>query len=459
MGTRVLCIERGGGGERGAFLYNPTAAAAAAAGAPPAGAGAAAGAGDAFLRLPEFPSPLVSTRQQGQQQQQQQGHLSSQLIRVMWDLVDRHVFLVQDGADKLHTYVYAAATMAGPSISKVGILNVVSDEGDVTMQPQVYPFPASKYGIPILSHGGRLLCVGARKANIVVAPMYNSHSSSSPFDVDVTQQQHSHSKNVTATTASSSSSKLRQHLALLHLTEAKNILQQQQQQSQNSNNNNKSKRSLWLALSGKASEVMDVETALEVYRTLGDVGMVWGLEQIQDIEGRNLLAGHIALLFGQYQQAEDLFLASSDPLAAVDMRRDLLQYLQALKLAQQLLTIEDDMMTVTEIALQYAYQLEMQDADYEGALRMYEMARQRLSASASLVEMETKMEMGTKMMGGAGGGGGGVGGKGLSVSAAHMASCNAGYARCLLRIGHVRKGMAFLSELCAATAAASRNGE
>jgi hypothetical protein len=37
-------------------------------------------------------------------------------------------------------------------------------------------------------------------------------------------------------------------------------------------------------------------------RYLGDAGMVMALEQLQDIEDRNLLAGHISMLFADYQQ-------------------------------------------------------------------------------------------------------------------------------------------------------------
>ena len=61
-------------------------------------------------------------------------------------------------------------------------------------------------------------------------------------------------------------------------------------------------RALWLALSGKAMEVLNVAMALKVYRQLGDAGMVMALEQLLDIEDKNLLAGHIAMLFADYQQ-------------------------------------------------------------------------------------------------------------------------------------------------------------
>ncbi|CAN0254355.1 unnamed protein product, partial [Discosporangium mesarthrocarpum] len=63
-------------------------------------------------------------------------------------------------------------------------------------------------------------------------------------------------------------------------------------------------RPYWLALSNKAMEVLDVQMAINVYRQLGDAGMVMGLERIAHVEDKNLLAGHVALLFGSYQTAQ-----------------------------------------------------------------------------------------------------------------------------------------------------------
>lgn len=48
--------------------------------------------------------------------------------------------------------------------------------------------------------------------------------------------------------------------------------------------------------------------------------MVWSLEKILDVEERKLLLGHIALILGQYEKAEEYFLASSEPIHALDVR-------------------------------------------------------------------------------------------------------------------------------------------
>ena len=48
------------------------------------------------------------------------------------------------------------------------------------------------------------------------------------------------------------------------------------------------------------------------------------------------MPGHISMLLGDYNQAQDLYLQSSQPLEALNMRRDLLQWDQALTLADRL---------------------------------------------------------------------------------------------------------------------------
>ena len=119
-------------------------------------------------------------------------------------------------------------------------------------------------------------------------------------------------------------------------------------------------------------DVLDVNMAIRVYRQLGDAGMVLGLERIKPFEDTNLLAGHILLLFQDYDAAQDLFLASTQPLHALDMRRDLLHWEQALKLAHSL-----DPSQVPAISCSYAQQLEFK-GEYDPALRAFESAKRLL---------------------------------------------------------------------------------
>lgn len=74
-----------------------------------------------------------------------------------------------------------------------------------------------------------------------------------------------------------------------------------------------------------------------VYRHLGDAGMVSALERVAQVEDRAAVAGYMALLFGDFPLAQNLLLTSpSHAVAALEMRKDLLEWETALKLAETL---------------------------------------------------------------------------------------------------------------------------
>ena len=105
----------------------------------------------------------------------------------------------------------------------------------------------------------------------------------------------------------------------------------------------------WLALAAKAMESLNLSLALRVYRATGDAGMVQALQKISNIEDKNLLAGHVSAVFSEYAQAQQLFLASARPAAALEMRRDLMHWDHALKLAATI-----DPTQVPTISFEYA---------------------------------------------------------------------------------------------------------
>uniref|UniRef100_A0A3P8UWS2 WD repeat-containing protein 19 n=1 Tax=Cynoglossus semilaevis TaxID=244447 RepID=A0A3P8UWS2_CYNSE len=122
----------------------------------------------------------------------------------------------------------------------------------------------------------------------------------------------------------------------------------------------------WAEL-GKACLVhMEVELAIQVYRISGNVGMVLSLQSIEGTEDKNLLAGHLAMFLCDYNLAENLYLTSSCPSAALEMRRDLLHWDSALTLAERL--AEDQ---IPFISKEYAVHLEF-IGDYVNALAHYE---------------------------------------------------------------------------------------
>ena len=44
--------------------------------------------------------------------------------------------------------------------------------------------------------------------------------------------------------------------------------------------------------------------AIRIYRELGDVSMVWSLEEIRGVEQIHLLSGHIYMILGNLQKAQ-----------------------------------------------------------------------------------------------------------------------------------------------------------
>uniref|UniRef100_A0A8B9N9U1 WD repeat-containing protein 19 n=1 Tax=Accipiter nisus TaxID=211598 RepID=A0A8B9N9U1_9AVES len=122
----------------------------------------------------------------------------------------------------------------------------------------------------------------------------------------------------------------------------------------------------WNELAKACLHHMEVDFAIRVYRTFGNAGMVMSLEQIKGIEDHNLLAGHLAMFTSDFNLAQDLYLASSCPIAALEMRKDLQHWDSALQLAKRLAPDQ-----IPFISKEYAMQLEF-TGDYINALAHYE---------------------------------------------------------------------------------------
>jgi WD repeat-containing protein 19 len=118
----------------------------------------------------------------------------------------------------------------------------------------------------------------------------------------------------------------------------------------------------------KCMDHLDIEQSIRVYRELKDTAMVLALQDILHVEDKHLLAGHCCMLLGDYDKAQKLFLSSSDAIAALHMRRDLLHWDQALKLARNLAPEQ-----IPIICREYAQQLEVK-GEYQVSLENYERA-------------------------------------------------------------------------------------
>lgn len=124
----------------------------------------------------------------------------------------------------------------------------------------------------------------------------------------------------------------------------------------------------WKKLGLACINDLEVVFAIRVFRKVGDASLVQSLEAIKYIEDVNLLAGHCALLLDRHDEAKQLFAKSNNPLEALDLCRDLLQWEQAMALSNNL--AQDQL---PFIAREYAQQLELNGNHIE-ALVNYEKA-------------------------------------------------------------------------------------
>lgn len=124
----------------------------------------------------------------------------------------------------------------------------------------------------------------------------------------------------------------------------------------------------WINLGKACVNDLEVNFAIRCFRKVGDAAMVQSLEDVKHHEDINLLTGHCAVLLERHDEAKQLFAKSSNPLEALDLCRDLLQWEQAMALSNNL--AQDQM---PFIAREYAQQLEL-NRNYTEALLNYEKA-------------------------------------------------------------------------------------
>lgn len=162
----------------------------------------------------------------------------------------------------------------------------------------------------------------------------------------------------------------------------------------------------WLSLCHQSIQHLEIDTAIHGHRACGKVAMVHTLVGIQYVEDRNLLCGHVCLLQRDVDKAQEFFLASSRPVEALTMHRDLLNWEKALSLAARFAPEE-----LPYVSREYAHQLEI-TGKYAQALKMFEQGVTDKTADAH-----------------------------------HNQLCQMGIARTVLRTGDFRRGTQLAQEL------------
>ncbi|NWH83666.1 WDR19 protein, partial [Aegithalos caudatus] len=239
---------------------------------------------------------------------------------ILWENwpMDKGVFVAFDD-DKIYTYVFHKDAIQGSRIILAGGTEV----------PYSYK--------PLLLYNGELTCqTQSGKTNNIYLSTHSFLGNLKDFGPDTLRQM------------------LTQTLMLKRFSEAWEVCRLLNDQS------------CWNELGKACLHHMEVDFAIRVYRTSGNAGMVMSLEQVKGIEDHNLLAGHLAMFTSDFNLAQDLYLASSCPIAALEMRKDLQHWDRALQLAK--LLAPDQMPFISK---EYAVQLEFM-GDYVNALAHYE---------------------------------------------------------------------------------------
>ncbi|XP_054151663.1 WD repeat-containing protein 19 isoform X2 [Melozone crissalis] len=239
---------------------------------------------------------------------------------ILWENwpMDKGVFVAFDD-DKVYTYVFHKDTIQGSKVILAGGTEV--------------PYSHK----PLLLYNGELTCqTPSGKTNSIYLSTHGFLGNLKDFGPDMLRQM------------------LTQTLMLKRFSEAWEICRLLNDQS------------CWNELAKACLHHMEVDFAIRVYRTSGNAGMVMSLEQVKGIEDHNLLAGHLAMFTSDFNLAQDLYLASSCPIAALEMRKDLQHWDKALQLAKRLALDQ-----IPFISKEYAVQLEFM-GDYVNALAHYE---------------------------------------------------------------------------------------
>jgi WD repeat-containing protein 19 len=91
---------------------------------------------------------------------------------------------------------------------------------------------------------------------------------------------------------------------------------------------------LFDVLGRKCLENLETEVAIRAFQYAGNLSMVYSIESFKLETEKNILLGHVACIFGQYDLAQECFLKSSNPILALELRCDLHDWLIALNLAR-----------------------------------------------------------------------------------------------------------------------------
>ena len=165
---------------------------------------------------------------------------------------------------------------------------------------------------------------------------------------------------------------------------------------------------------------LDIELAAEAFRYAKDISLVLTVEELKRETEKKVILGHIAAILGKEDLAVELFEGSSQPEKALELRIDLQDWEEALKLAKQYNKNKEPF-----ISQKLAYKYETEN-HYQDAMSLYENSFidnpleyiKKINDDYDLNDLEL-----------------------------HNQKCTAGISRCSFRNGETDKGLSKAEEL------------
>lgn len=291
-------------------------------------------------------------------------HVPSKPLKILWEswLNDKCVFTICD-SKFMHVYAAPRNTIEGPTVEYVGKMKI----------------PTGQF--PLLLYNGVIVCQtkSGKTSNFILS----THDYSFKSNASEALQREV----------------LRNIIKLRRFQDAIKICTYLNDDQ------------LWEELGKAALFNLQIDVAIRVYKQLGKFGLVHSLLQYKQEEEHSLFCGYLAELLGEFDLAQKLFLSSSKPLCALEMRKNLFHWDEALALARHLSPSE-----ISFISRELA-QHEEYAQNYQKALENFEVALSSVTNA------------------------------GDDSSQRHVLLCKSGIARNAIRCADIKRGVVMATEL------------
>jgi WD repeat-containing protein 19 len=266
---------------------------------------------------------------------------TDRIISVLWDMYNPNLFVGVE-INRALSFIYNRNHFKGEECS---VVKEILSMDDVDSTEDIAATKINKGNNPIIIADGYILMLS--ETDDLVGYWLGSHSSYSTFTSDPDDEDN----NLRYFFQNLSINKLNDCLAYCHMI------------------GEEDKDSGYEVLAERSLKNLNLPIAKKAYQLAGNISMVHSLNHLEYIEEKKVLQGLVAMIFCDYNLAQDFLLDSSNPNLALDLRCDIQDWNVALSLAEQM-----DKARVPLIKRNLAESLERQ-GKYQQALNLYEASK------------------------------------------------------------------------------------